>query len=74
MDGMERHCSNRTVLGILHRNGAFAEFLSLPEKNLHVIADDITDEQAVFVEPLAAAFEIIQQVDLKRSSCWTLSL
>ena len=64
-DGLERHCPNRTVLGILHRNGAFAEFLSLPEKNLHVIPDDVTDEQAVFVEPLAAAFEITQQVDLK---------
>lgn len=63
--GMERHCPNRTVLGILNRNGAFAEFLSLPEKNLHVIPDTITDEQAVFVEPLAAAFEITEQVDLK---------
>ncbi len=72
MDGMERHCSNRTVLGILHRNGAFAEFLSLPEKNLHVITDDITDEQAVFVEPLAAAFEIIQQVDLKND--WRIGI
>ena len=63
--GMERHCSARTVLGILKRNGAFAEFLSLPEKNLHVIPDFITDEQAVFVEPLAAAFEINEQVSLK---------
>lgn len=63
--GMERHCPNRTVLGILNRNGAFAEFLSLPEKNLHVIPDSITDEQAVFVEPLAAAFEIKEQVSLK---------
>lgn len=63
--GMERHCPNRTVLGILNRNGAFAEFLSLPEKNLHVIPDSITDEQAVFVEPLAAAFEIKEQVSLQ---------
>lgn len=63
-DGMDRHCSNRTVLGILHRNGAFAEFLSLPEKNLHILPDNVSDEQAVFVEPLAAAFEITQQVDL----------
>ena len=62
--GLERHCPNRTVLGILNRNGAFAEFLSLPEKNLHVIPDSITDQQAVFVEPLAAAFEILEQVDL----------
>ena len=63
--GMERHCPNRTVLGILKRNGAFAEFLSLPEKNLHVIPDSISDEQAVFVEPLAAAFEIGEQVSLQ---------
>ena len=41
--------SSRTVLGILQRDGAFAEFLSLPEENLHVIPDSITDEQAVFV-------------------------
>jgi threonine dehydrogenase-like Zn-dependent dehydrogenase len=63
--GMERHCPSRTVLGILKRNGAFAEFLTLPEKNLHIIPDSISDEQAVFVEPLAAAFEINEQVFLK---------
>ena len=63
--GMDRHCPNRTVLGILKRDGAFAEFLSLPEKNLHVIPDSISDEQAVFVEPLAAAFEIKEQVTLQ---------
>jgi len=62
---LDRHCSNRTVLGILKRDGAFAEYLSLPEKNLHVIPDSITDEQAVFVEPLAAAFEIKEQVTLR---------
>ena len=63
--GMERHCPSRTVLGILKRDGSFAEFLSLPEKNLHVIPDSISDEQAVFVEPLAAAFEINEQISLK---------
>jgi threonine dehydrogenase-like Zn-dependent dehydrogenase len=63
--GLERHCPTRTVLGILKRNGAFAEFISLPEKNLHVIPDSITDEQAVFVEPLAAAFEINEQVSMR---------
>lgn len=63
--GMSRHCPNRTVLGILNRDGAFAQYLSLPEKNLHVIPDSISDEQAVFVEPLAAAFEIREQVDLQ---------
>ena len=65
MSGMQRHCPSRTVLGILKRNGAFAEFLSLPENNLHVIPDSISNEQAVFVEPLAAAFEIKEQVSLK---------
>ena len=63
--GMNRHCPKRTVLGILNRNGAFAEYLSLPEENLHVIPDSLSDKQAVFVEPVAAAFEIIEQVSLK---------
>ena len=70
--GMERHCPNRTVLGILKRDGAFAEFLSLPEKNLHEIPDSITDEQAVFVEPLAAAFEIKEQVALQKE--WKVAI
>ena len=70
--GMERHCPNRTVLGILKRNGAFAEYLSLPEKNLHVLPDSISDEQAVFVEPLAAAFEIKEQVKLE--SQWRIAV
>lgn len=63
--GLERHCPGRTVLGILGRNGAFAEFLSLPDRNLHVIPDSVGDQQAVFVEPLAAAFEINEQVRLQ---------
>ena len=70
--GMQRHCPNRTVLGILKRDGAFAEFLSLPEENLHVIPDSVTDEQAVFVEPLAAAFEIKEQVSL--NSDWKVAV
>ena len=70
--GLERHCPNRTVLGILKRDGAFAEFLSLPEKNIHVIPDSISDEQAVFVEPLAAAFEITQQLNLQ--SNWDVAV
>ena len=66
--GLERHCPNRTVLGIFGRDGAFAEFLSLPEKNLHIIPDSISDEQAVFVEPLAAAFEIEEQLKIPKDS------
>ena len=62
---LDRHCPNRTVLGILKRDDAFAEYLSLPEKNLYVIPDSMTDEQVAFVEPLAAAFEIKEQVALQ---------
>ena len=63
--GLGRHCPHRTVLGILNRNGAFAEYLSLPAKNLHAVPDSVSDEQAVFVEPLAAAFEIKEQVRIR---------
>ena len=63
--GNQRHCPNRTVLGILNRDGAFAQYISLPEKNLHVIPDSISDKQAVFIEPIAAAFEIKEQILLK---------
>jgi threonine dehydrogenase-like Zn-dependent dehydrogenase len=66
--GLERHCPERTVLGIYKRDGAFAQYLSLPEKNLHVIPDSISDEQAVFVEPLAAAFEIEEQLKIDANS------
>lgn len=62
--GLERHCQDRTVLGIYKRDGAFAQYLSLPEKNLHLIPDSISDEQAVFVEPIAAAFEIEEQLKI----------
>lgn len=66
-DGMARHCPNRTVLGILGREGAFADYLRLPDGNLKPVPDSIADEAAVFVEPLAAAFEIFEQAALKRS-------
>jgi alcohol dehydrogenase len=57
-----RHCPNRTVLGIVNHPGAFQEFFILPERNLHVIPDGIANESAVFIEPLAAACEILDQV------------
>lgn len=63
--GRGNHCPNRTVLGILGRNGAFAEFLVLPEENLHLVPDAVSDEAAVFVEPLAAAFRIVEQIPLE---------
>ncbi len=63
--GMTTHCPSRTTLGIVNRDGAFAEYLVLPTRNLHLVPDTITDEEAVFVEPLAANFEILEQVHLK---------
>ncbi len=59
-----RHCPKRTVLGIVKHPGAFREFLTLPERNLHVVTDSISAEQAVFIEPLAAACEILDQVQI----------
>jgi threonine dehydrogenase-like Zn-dependent dehydrogenase len=56
------HCERRNVLGIMNRNGAFAEYLCLPMVNLITVSDDISDEVAVFVEPLAAALEIQEQI------------
>src|SRR6202163_4690971 len=60
--GLGRHCPNRTVLGIVKHAGAFREVLTLPERNLHVVPAGIPTAQAVFVEPLAAACEILDQV------------
>jgi threonine dehydrogenase-like Zn-dependent dehydrogenase len=65
--GLARHCPNRTVLGILRRNGAFAEYLTLPESNLVKLPDSIPDELGVFVEPIAAVYEIFEQIHLGRN-------
>ncbi|HXH70890.1 MAG TPA: alcohol dehydrogenase catalytic domain-containing protein, partial [Pyrinomonadaceae bacterium] len=62
--GDSRHCPARTVLGIIGRDGAHAEFLTLPSRNLLEVPFDVTDEQAVFTEPLAAAFGIMEQVEI----------
>ncbi len=67
IDGLGRHCPTRTVLGILGRDGAFAEYLRLPNANLFPLPDSITDEAAVFIEPFAAAHEIFEQTHLKRT-------
>jgi threonine dehydrogenase-like Zn-dependent dehydrogenase len=64
--GLKTHCARRTVLGIVAHDGAFAEYLALPLQNLHVVPDSVSDEQAVFVEPLAAACEILEQVNIKK--------
>jgi alcohol dehydrogenase len=60
--GLGRHCPTRSVLGIVKQPGAFREFLILPERNLHRVPREIPSEEAVFVEPLAAACEILDQV------------
>lgn len=62
--GLQRHCPNRTVLGIVRHPGAFAEYLTLPEENLFEVPDGVSTEDAVFIEPLAAACEILDQVDI----------
>ena len=62
---MPTHCPNRTTLGIVNRDGAFAEYLTLPIENLHRVPDNVSNEEAVFVEPLAANFEMLEQVHLK---------
>jgi threonine dehydrogenase-like Zn-dependent dehydrogenase len=63
--GMPTHCTERSVLGILGKDGAMAEFLTLPARNLHVIPDCVRDDEAVFTEPLAAVFEILEQVHIR---------
>lgn len=62
---LERHCPNRTTLGIVGRDGAFAEYLTLPVRNLIPVPDGVSNEQAVFTEPLAAALEILEQVKIR---------
>src|SRR5213076_3498717 len=64
--GLKTHCALRTGLGIAAHDGAFAEYLALPLENLHLVPKNVTDEQAVFVEPLAAACEILEQVRVKK--------
>ena len=59
------HCRRRTVMGIVNRNGTFAEFLTLPVSNLLPLPDSVSNEEATFVEPLAAAFRIVEQNVIK---------
>ena len=61
---LSRHCLNRRVMGIVNADGAFAEYVAVPVANLHVVPDTISDEEAVFTEPLAAACEILTQVQI----------
>jgi threonine dehydrogenase-like Zn-dependent dehydrogenase len=64
--GLRTHCEQRTVLGIVAHDGAFAEYLALPLENLHPIPDGVSDVKALFIEPLAAACQILEQIDITR--------
>jgi alcohol dehydrogenase len=66
--GLGRHCPRRTVMGIVNRQGCFAEYVALPLRNLHRVPPTVSDEAAVFVEPLAAAAEILAQMRLERGT------
>jgi threonine dehydrogenase-like Zn-dependent dehydrogenase len=63
--GLGRHCPRRSVMGIQQADGAFARWLHVPARNLHEVPEGVSDERAVFSEPLAAAFEILEQVPLE---------
>ncbi len=62
--GLPTHCPNRTVLGILNHDGAFADHIAVPQRNLHVVPDSLSDDVAVFTEPVAAAFQIPVQLTI----------
>ena len=62
--GLGRHCSSRSVLGIINRNGAMAEYVVVPQENVFEIPSSIPDTDAIFIEPLAAALEILEQVSI----------
>ncbi len=63
--GLSRHCKTRTVLGILGRDGALAERVTLPVANLHAVPDALDDDGAVFIEPVAACFEVLEQLKVE---------
>ncbi len=65
IQGLQRHCPLRQVMGILGADGAFADLVRVPVANLHPVPEGVSDEQAVFTEPLAAAFEILEQVHIE---------
>ena len=60
--GLRNHCRNRTVLGIAGRDGAFADLVLVPVRNLHAVPDGVGDDEATLVEPLAAAFQLVHQI------------
>ena len=65
--GLPTHCPNRTVLGIVNHDGAFADLIAVPQRNLHPVPEALPDDVAVFTEPVAAALQIPVQLDIERS-------
>lgn len=63
--GLARHCATRTVLGILGRDGALAELVTLPLRNLHAVPEGLDDDRAAFIEPVAACFEVLEQLKVE---------
>ena len=63
--GLNTHCPNRTVIGILNHDGAFADLIAVPQRNLHAVPDSLPDDIAVFTEPVAAAFQIPAQMSIR---------
>jgi len=61
-EGLQRYCPSRRVMGILEADGSFAEYVNVPIANLHTVPDGVSDDAAVFAEPLAAAYEVLEQV------------
>src|SRR5262245_9440217 len=66
--GLHTHCPNRTVIGILNHDGAFADLIAVPQRNLHVVPDSLSDDVALFTEPVAAAVRIPAQVTVPPDS------
>jgi threonine dehydrogenase-like Zn-dependent dehydrogenase len=64
--GLSNHCLNRKTIGIDGHDGAFAEYLAIPQRNVHLLPDNVSNEEAIFVEPLAAAMQIVQQVPIEQ--------
>ena len=65
--GLGRHCPNRSVLGIAGKDGCFAEYVTLPLANLHRVPNQLSDRAACFTEPIAACFEIFEQLPIERT-------
>jgi threonine dehydrogenase-like Zn-dependent dehydrogenase len=65
MSGLSNHCPTRTVIGIAGKDGIFADYINLPIENLHIVPDELPDEDCVFVELIAACFRVLQQIHIK---------